>query len=136
MASKRVLQLAAIYDRELQAEYAAYLEEREQDWRRGYRAHYCEHGTNLWTDYDPICGYCEDGWSLSNGVQRMTLAIQRAREFLRHVHCGGRTFHNTVAALEWICDSIKPSEGPEHVKEKLALIDSIRPCSGEVPCTP
>lgn len=27
----------------------------------GFRPHYCIHGTNLWTDYDNICGGCEDG---------------------------------------------------------------------------
>lgn len=34
-----------------------------QDREDGYRPHYCPHGTNLWTDYDNICGPCEDGFS-------------------------------------------------------------------------
>ena len=25
--------------------------------------HYCIHGTNRWTDYDNICGPCEDGYT-------------------------------------------------------------------------
>lgn len=29
--------------------------------RQGYRPQYCIHGTNTWTDYDNICGGCEDG---------------------------------------------------------------------------
>lgn len=29
--------------------------------KEGFRPHYCIHGTNLWTDYDNICGGCEDG---------------------------------------------------------------------------
>lgn len=36
-------------------------EDAAQDRRDGHRAHYCVHGMNLWTDYDPICGPCEDG---------------------------------------------------------------------------
>lgn len=27
----------------------------------GYGPARCFHGTNLWTEYDPICGPCEDG---------------------------------------------------------------------------
>src|SRR3954471_8807791 len=27
----------------------------------GHTPHYCIHGTNQWTDYDNICGWCEDG---------------------------------------------------------------------------
>lgn len=29
---------------------------------QGYRNHYCVHGMNQWTDYDNICGMCEDGY--------------------------------------------------------------------------
>ena len=36
-----------------------YEEECERSWRQGYRPHYCVHGTNMWTDYDNICGPCE-----------------------------------------------------------------------------
>lgn len=39
------------------AEEASYAED-------GYRPHYCIHGTNQWTDYDNICGGCEEGISL------------------------------------------------------------------------
>ena len=38
-----------------------YLQEVVEAHEDGFRARYCYHGTNLWTDYDPICGYCEDG---------------------------------------------------------------------------
>lgn len=38
-----------------------YLREVEEAHEEGFAPHYCFHGTNLWTDYDPICGYCEDG---------------------------------------------------------------------------
>lgn len=50
----------------------------------GYRAHYCVHGTNQWTDYDNICGPCEDG--LTSVADYMPLeranAIHAARRYL------------------------------------------------------
>lgn len=39
----------------------AYLREVEEAHEEGYRPPHCFHGTNLWTDYDNICGPCEDG---------------------------------------------------------------------------
>lgn len=45
---------------------------------KGYRFPYCIHGTDLTTDYDNICGGCEEG------ATAITLAIGSARErFLR-----------------------------------------------------
>ena len=29
--------------------------------KEGYRPQFCIHGTNQWTDYDNICGGCEEG---------------------------------------------------------------------------
>lgn len=37
-----------------------YLRDVEDAAKEGYRPHHCFHGTNLWTDYDNICGPCED----------------------------------------------------------------------------
>jgi len=46
--------------RRRRAEY----EEDCREWaRQGYAPHYCIHGTNLWVDYDNICGPCEDSLS-------------------------------------------------------------------------
>lgn len=45
----------------LTKETEGYLLSVEQDRKDGHRPSHCFHGTNLWTDYDPICGYCEDG---------------------------------------------------------------------------
>jgi hypothetical protein len=42
---------------------ADYALECEADRRNGHRPHYCIHGTNQWTDYDNICGGCEDSLS-------------------------------------------------------------------------
>lgn len=47
--------------RDIRENRAEYRRECEEYWARGLRAPYCIHGTYLWTDYDPICGYCEAG---------------------------------------------------------------------------
>lgn len=39
---------------------ADYLRDCEEYREKGWRHHYCFHGTNMWTDYDPICGMCEE----------------------------------------------------------------------------
>jgi hypothetical protein len=31
---------------------------------KGYTYPYCRHGSSRWTDYDNICGGCEDGYSI------------------------------------------------------------------------
>lgn len=36
---------------------------RSGEGREGYRYPYCIHGTSLTTDYDNICGGCEDGYT-------------------------------------------------------------------------
>lgn len=59
-------------------------ESARQDRANGYRAHYCVHGTNQWTDYDNICGGCEDG--LTTVADYLPLerhnAIHAARQYL------------------------------------------------------
>jgi len=41
--------------------FEAHADAEKADRAAGYRSHYCVHGTNNWTDYDNICGPCEDG---------------------------------------------------------------------------
>lgn len=77
--SRAVLSLAAKISRSLEQGYAEYLEACDSYRADGYRAHYCEHGTNLWTDYDNICGPCEDGRTMSDGVQRREYALHYAK---------------------------------------------------------
>lgn len=83
----RTLRLALAELKELKAretEYRAEVEEwyrsgdgRSPKWRRdpetgrshnyggkGYAFPYCPHGTSQWTDYDNICGGCEDGYNI------------------------------------------------------------------------
>lgn len=80
LAARRVTYRAAIrIMARLEANYAAYLADCESDYRRGYRAHYCEHGTNQWVDYDNICGPCEDGRTMSDPMQRREFALYEAK---------------------------------------------------------
>jgi hypothetical protein len=77
---RATLKLAAKLSARAEQRYASYLSECDADRKDGYRSHYCEHGVNLWIDYDPICGYCEDGQSAADGVLRRREAISEAKE--------------------------------------------------------
>jgi hypothetical protein len=51
-----------------------------EDWaEQGYRPAHCFHGTNLWTDYDPMCGPCEDGYSWFDPMLYRQLALAEAK---------------------------------------------------------
>lgn len=50
-----------------QAQYEA---DCAHDREQGHRPHYCIHGTNQWTDYDNICGGCEDGLTVWDMAER------------------------------------------------------------------
>lgn len=73
------MQLAARIAAGLLRDYEEYREECAQSYRDGYRPHYCEHGMNQWTDYDNICGPCEDGRTMGDGLQRRELALDMAK---------------------------------------------------------
>lgn len=77
--SKRLLMVAHLIERDMWAQYQQYLEGCESFARQGYRPHYCEHGTNQWTDYDNICGGCEEGYSMRDGVFRRREALAEAK---------------------------------------------------------
>lgn len=83
--SKTTLRLARDIARSLEQGYAEYVAECEADRAAGYRAHYCEHGMNLHVDYDPICGPCEDGRTMRDGVQRREFALDSAKRRMEQV---------------------------------------------------
>lgn len=60
LSPARATAILAERDRLLQVQ-ADWRAEAREDARQGFRPHYCIHGMNMWTDYDPICGGCEDG---------------------------------------------------------------------------
>lgn len=80
MADTATLKLAALLVRQYEADFQDYLDDCEADRSRGHRPHYCEHGTNLWTDYDNICGGCEDGRTMSDPFQRHVRALYEAKK--------------------------------------------------------
>jgi len=56
---------------------------------KGYSFPYCEHGSSLWTDYDNICGGCEDGYSVYQ------LAVWSAHEKVSEVN----------RRIDWLTDA-------------------------------
>lgn len=85
VTNKQVLRLAVRLSRRYEREYEEYLEGVEAYRRKGFRAEYCEHGMNQWVDWDPICGGCEDGWSMGNGVDRRRRALDEAQSRIERV---------------------------------------------------
>lgn len=99
MAEKRVLKLAARLSRRYWDDYQEYLEKVESDRRKGFRAEHCEHGTYQWVDWDPICGPCEDGWSMENGVHRRRRALDEAQYRIERVAEMRRVLSEAVTVL-------------------------------------
>lgn len=56
-------------------------------YRQGYRPERCIHGRYQWTDYDPICGGCEDGVLASYDLHQQALEAGKAdaAEFERRI---------------------------------------------------
>ena len=77
--NKTVLILAARLSESYLAGFNEYLQECEHYRRQGYRPQHCEHGTNQWTDYDNICGPCEDGLSMGDALYRRQHALDVAK---------------------------------------------------------
>ncbi len=82
--SPRVASLALELVKSYVADYAAYREAAiastyDSRGRRTYRERFCEHGASRWTDYDNICGGCEDGITMSGPRQRYERAIAEAK---------------------------------------------------------
>lgn len=73
--AKLAMQLMKRYE----ADYADYQAECAADRANGHGAHYCEHGADRWTDYDNICGACEDGLTMSDPYQRRVRALAEAQ---------------------------------------------------------
>lgn len=65
---------ALYYVHNIKRSEAEYAEECESYRRQGFIPHYCQHGKDMWTDYDNICGPCEDGY----GTYELALMLARA----------------------------------------------------------
>lgn len=57
---QNTLKLAAKIMKRMRRQWEMYEEDCADAAKQGFRPHYCFHGTNQWTDYDNICGWCEE----------------------------------------------------------------------------
>lgn len=76
----------ADYDEEVRAWYEEGEGRPRSEGGSGYRFPHCIHGASLWTDYDNICGWCEDS----------STAIEQAIVF------GRERFLRFVQRWEWV----------------------------------
>jgi hypothetical protein len=78
-AATFVLKLAAKIFASYRKDWESYEAECDSYSAQGYRPRTCFHGTNLWVDYDPICGPCEDGYGWFDPMLYRHLAISDAK---------------------------------------------------------
>ena len=74
-----ILKLAMAIFKQYAKDWEAYERDCEASWKLGYRPRHCFHGVNLWTDYDPICGPCEDGYGWFDRTAYRQLALLEAK---------------------------------------------------------
>lgn len=76
---KIVLRMAAKNLEAARKRFADYKEECAADYAKGYRPSACIHGVSQWTDYDNICGWCEDGYGYWDYLKQAELALEEAK---------------------------------------------------------
>lgn len=74
-----VAKLAVTKLAEVRNMYAEHDEHKRECYNAGHRPHYCAHGVNQWTDYDAMCGECEDGRSYFDYEREALDAIAYAK---------------------------------------------------------
>lgn len=77
---------------------------------KGYTFPYCEHGSSLWTDYDNICGGCEDGYSIHDLARWR--AMEKMAEFEKRVAWVGNAPKSLDPdtrsdLIEWMFEAIR-----------------------------
>lgn len=114
---RRVLKLALQILAGFRASWDSYLEACEDDRKNGYAPHYCFHGMSRWTDYDNICGSCEDYgnyWnyevyariSLDMAHHRVSQADERMHLLSELMRLNAPADH-TMAMAEWATEPLK-----------------------------
>lgn len=78
--SAAILPLFRKHDATLRMRYESWVQDCRDDRADGHSKSHCEHGTNLWVEWDPICGPCEDGVTMGDPVQRRRVALDTAYE--------------------------------------------------------
>lgn len=118
---RRVMKLALELLQLERAKYAAHDEER-RNWyrsrygRSGYKFPVCIHGSSLLTDYDNICGGCEDGYTYFDYERDGREAIDRARravhEYFRRVDIAltlqGMGYDKPMPIIRWAEEALDP----------------------------
>lgn len=120
-AKRRIMKLAL---KLLQAERKKYadFDEARRDWYRsgegqaGYKFPYCIHGTSTITDYDNICGGCEDGYTYFDYERDARESIDRARraykEYLRRSDVAltlqGMGYDKPMPIIHWAHEALDP----------------------------
>ena len=99
VARKRYAQMVTEWDENVEMHAA-----------EGHRPSTCIHGTNMWTDYDNICGACEEGL----GLRRM--AVESAYRDV-HKFWGGMAWITEGYAQGFISWEQKANMIDEHVSE-------------------
>lgn len=78
-----ILPMALHIFKDFEARWAKFEEEKEAYYREGFRPQYCFHGTSNWTDYDNICGPCEDGYGWFDRQAYRLLSLSMAHQAYR-----------------------------------------------------
>ena len=113
---KLMLHAAVAHMRRLNERRTAYEQECQRDYDAGYTPHYCIHGTNRWTDYDNICGSCEDSLDdrelalrfAADDIYTWNARIELANNFHTACKSKGQDTGSTINNLlwEWASESI------------------------------
>lgn len=78
---------------------------------KGYSYPCCPHGTSNWTDYDNICGRCEDGYSVYQwAVWEATERVAKARERIDWIVSAPSSLRHTEMhrdLIDWAMEPIK-----------------------------
>lgn len=93
---------------------------------RGYSYPYCFHGTSRWTDYDNICGGCEDGFGHFDYLRELEVAKEMAKDAFKEFqdrialytdldykirYRGLPITYDTTELMAWIQDPIRIDNG-------------------------
>lgn len=79
MTEKRVLEAALVLLNRARKHFAEWEEQCREERKQGYAPSACVHGTSRWTDYDNICGPCEDGYGYWDYMTQARLALSEAQ---------------------------------------------------------
>src|SRR5215469_17777939 len=74
-----IYKMALSFVKQYRDNYAEYERECQAELAFGFTPHHCEHGTDQWTDYDNICGGCENGLTLAYGPWKYERALAEAK---------------------------------------------------------